>query len=577
MGRVNRLACLLPDPSSVRLESWSLEPASPSITLTLKSRHGAARCPLCGGWARRVHSRYERTLTDLPWGEHAVAVRLRVRRMFCDNARCERRIFTERLPGVAAPWARKTARLAGRLTAVGAALGAAAGARLGRKVGLMASRNTLLRLVRRAPLPPVETPAALGVDDWAMRKRFTCGTVLVDLERRRPVALLPDREADTLAAWLRGHPGVAVIARDRSGASAEGAGRGAPGAVQVADRFHLLQNLAEALELAFTAHARELREAEQARRQAAIAEGAPVRPDPPPPPKRPRVMAAARRERRMAAHRRVWELWREGWPGEAIARHLGIGRTTVYRHLKSQAFPERKGRSDAGRSSVEPWGEWVIGRWNAGQRNGRRMLRELRERGFAGNYATVLRYLNRLRGAGRRGAAPPRACQAGAAAGGGAEAGADAAHGGVGRAPPAGAAGRRGQGLAGRTAQAIARAGRGRRARGGVRRSRPWAAAGAPRPMAQRGAGRPGRGAAPGRQAAAGRRRRGARGGDPGLEQRSDRGSDQPAQDPEAPDVWPRWPRPAGAQTPADRVIPKSRQDPKYSSDFRVMRNSAPR
>jgi len=407
MGRVNRLACLLPDPSSVRLESWSLEPASPSITLTLKSRHGAARCPLCGGWARRVHSRYERTLTDLPWGEHAVAVRLRVRRMFCDNARCERRIFTERLPGVAAPWARKTARLAGRLTAVGAALGAAAGARLGRKVGLMASRNTLLRLVRRAPLPPVETPAALGVDDWAMRKRFTCGTVLVDLERRRPVALLPDREADTLAAWLRGHPGVAVIARDRSGASAEGAGRGAPGAVQVADRFHLLQNLAEALELAFTAHARELREAEQARRQAAIAEGAPVRPDPPPPPKRPRVMAAARRERRMAAHRRVWELWREGWPGEAIARHLGIGRTTVYRHLKSQAFPERKGRSDAGRSSVEPWGEWVIGRWNAGQRNGRRMLRELRERGFAGNYATVLRYLNRLRAA-QDGAAPPR-------------------------------------------------------------------------------------------------------------------------------------------------------------------------
>jgi transposase len=327
--------------------------------------------------------------------------------MFCDNTRCDRCIFTERLPGVAASWARKTARLAGRLTAVGLALGGAAGARLGREAGLTASRNTLLRLVRRAPLPPVETPAALGVDDWAMRRRFTYGTVLVDLERRRPVALLPDREADTLAAWLREHPGAAVISRDRSGAYAEGAGRGSPGAVQVADRFHLLQNLAEALELAFTAHARELREAEQARRQAAIAEGAPVRPDPPPPPKRPLALAAARRERRMATHHRTWELWREGWPGEEIARHLGIGRTTVYRHLKSEVFPERKGRSDAGRSAVDPWGEWVIERWNAGQRNGRRMLRELRERGFAGNYATVLRYLNRLRAA-QDGAAPSR-------------------------------------------------------------------------------------------------------------------------------------------------------------------------
>ncbi len=401
----------MPDPASVRLEAWGLEPAPPKITLTLTSRPRPTPCPLCGRRARRTHSRYQRTLADLPWGEHGVVVRLKVRRLFCDNARCERRVFTERLPGVAAPWARKTARLTDRLTALGLALGGAAGARLGRKLGLTAGRNTLLHLVRRTPLPAVAAPSSLGVDDWAMRKRFTYGTVLVDLERRRPVALLPDREADTLAAWLRGHPGVAVISRDRSGAYAEGAGRGAPEAVQVADRFHLLQNLAEALELAFTAQAGELREAERARRDAAAAEGGCVRPDPPPPPKRPLAMAAARRDRRMEIHRRVWELWREGWPGGEIARHLGIGRTTTYRHLKSEAFPERKGRSDAGRSSVDPWGEWVITRWNAGQRNGRQMLRDLRERGFAGNYATVLRYLNRLRAA-QHGAAPLRRTRA---------------------------------------------------------------------------------------------------------------------------------------------------------------------
>ena len=350
---------MLPDPGSIRLETWSFEPTPPTITLTLASRPRATPCPLCGGQAKRTHNRYERTLADLPWSAHRVAIRLKVRRLFCDNAQCERRIFAERLPGIAAPWARRTARLADWFTAVGLALGGAAGARLGRRLGLTASRNTLLHLVRQAPALPIVTPSALGVDDWAMCRRFTYGTVLVDLERRRPVALLPDREADTLAAWLREHPGVVVIARDRSAAYAEGASRGAPGAVQVADRFHLLQNLAEALELAFTAHAHELRDIEQARRRAAVAEGISVRPDPPLPPKHPLVLAVACREQRLATHRRVWELWREGWPGHDIARHLGIGHTTTYRYLKSEIFPERKGRSDAGRSSVDPWGEWV--------------------------------------------------------------------------------------------------------------------------------------------------------------------------------------------------------------------------
>jgi transposase len=228
------------------------------------------------------------------------------------------------------------------------ALGGSSGVRLGRKLGLTASRNTLLRRVRQASAPPVVTPSALGVDDWALRKRITYSTVLVDLERRRQVALLPDREADTLAAWLRAHPGVAVIARDRSGAYAKGARSGAPGAVQVADRFHLLQNLAEMLEVVFTTHAKDLRAVEQARREALCANGS--LPLPPAETQRKvRLLAGARHERRKARHGQVWALFRQGWPREKIGSHLGISRSTVYRHLRSEAFPECRTRRDAHR------------------------------------------------------------------------------------------------------------------------------------------------------------------------------------------------------------------------------------
>jgi transposase len=377
-----------------------MDTATAQVTLQVQSTQLLGHGPVCQFPTRRVPSRYMRTVADLPWAPYRVVLPLGVRKLFCANGRCPRRIFTERLPGVVVPWARRPQRLAQWLAHLAVALGGAAGAQLSRGLGMAVSRRTLLRLLRRLPVPSLATPMVLGVDDVAMRKRQTSGTVLIDLERHQPVALLPDRTADTLAPWLQEHPGVEVIARDRSKAYADGAHQGAPVATQVADRFPLLQNLADTLDQVFTMHSPTLDAVNAAlrRQPVALMDGTVAVPETSPDPPSPTQQHAAQRQaRRQTAYEQVWAVHRQGWTVPAIARHRGISPRTVQRDLQAATFLGRQRRRDRGRSLLNPYKAALLERWNAGCHTAARLFRELKGRGYTGSYALVAAYARRVR------------------------------------------------------------------------------------------------------------------------------------------------------------------------------------
>ncbi|QUC59160.1 ISL3 family transposase [Streptomyces sp. A2-16] len=306
-----------------------------TIDIVAKGRTTGATCPDCGRPSERVHGSYQRRLRDLPLGERSVVILLKVRRFVCEARTCPRRTFVESFAWLTCPYARFTTRLGRLLEHIGLALAGRAGARMVAQLGLDAGRMTLLRRVMALPDPQFNTPQAVGVDDFATRRGHSYATVITDGERHHPIDVLPGREAAPLAAWLRVHPGVEVICRDRAGAYAEGAALGAPDALQVADRFHILQNLNQAVEKCVAAHRDCLRTVvpppDPATTDAQIAEIEMLA---------TAVPAGRRAERMRAHHALVHGLLKEGMGLRAIARHLGWGRHTVQRYARAARWQD---------------------------------------------------------------------------------------------------------------------------------------------------------------------------------------------------------------------------------------------
>jgi len=375
---------LLPLPEGMLIDQIQI--TENGLVVSVIATHSTSCCPLCAEASSSIKSHYRRSLQDVPCGGRRVQLALTVRKFYCRNALCERKVFTERLPLFVEPWARTTIRHCEQITSIGLATCGKGGTRLAARLGIHTTRQTILRRIMALPDSSAGSILFLGIDDFSFRRGLRFGTILVNLESRRVVDLLPDREAETSAAWMRQHPDLQAVSRDRGGAYASAAAQGAPQATQCADRFHLLKNLGEALEGLLAHH---LAAERKRQTQATLDVSAPVWQS-----KRATRISPTlerlqqyRREERLAHYEQVIALHKLGMSQAAIARRLGIGASTVQRWLTAGTFPERKSRQQG--SHLDAYLPYIFQRWAQGCHNIACIFRELVEQGYKGSYASV--------------------------------------------------------------------------------------------------------------------------------------------------------------------------------------------
>ncbi|QHT67363.1 ISL3 family transposase [Rhodocytophaga rosea] len=374
---------LLLPASQILIES--IEKREQLLEITLSSQTTIALCPDCKTEQNHVHSRYIRKAGDLPWAAFTIKLQLIVRRFFCYNEDCSRKTFAERLSFLS-PYARRTARLNERLTSMAFATSAQAGSRLSALFAMPVSSSTMLRLMHGYRVEPAQTPSVLGVDDFAFCKRKNYGTILVDNLQGQVIDLLPDRLPETLSDWLKMHPEIEYITRDRAAAYGEGSTKGAPQAIQVADRWHLLVNLSDALKRFLDGQASALYQAGMELAQQAIDE------TPAPESKEAISIEEKPPSAKEIMFEKVKELAAKGYSGRAISRLLSLSRVTVSRYLQHQmlpAYPTRKGGT-----KFTPFIDFIAKHWQEGNGNRYQLYLLLKEQGYKGCYGNLCKFLN---------------------------------------------------------------------------------------------------------------------------------------------------------------------------------------
>lgn len=373
-----------------------------SVSLGLMGRSPFGICPQCQNPSSKVHSYYERKVKDLPMSEKEVSLRIMVRKFFCQQPNCPRKIFAERFDTSLKPYERRLERCNAQIRGIGLSCGSKPGAKVCKLIALPVSASTILRVMRKTPLPEVEPPKVLGIDDFAFRKGHrgngnTYGTILVDLEQRKPIDLLPDREGKTLEEWLKAHPGIAVVARDRFAVYANAVTAAAPEAIQVADRWHLLKNLSESLERYLDTQRSLIKAIAQELNQKQIKVLTPTAQPTElssifigPSGNNNEPISQAPTEKRYSIYLEVKRLQQQGHGKKTIARHLGISRNTVRKYFNQPVFvPKMHGK----RSNLLQFEAYLRKRWSEGQTCVKELLQEIQSMGYNGKYTILAAFL----------------------------------------------------------------------------------------------------------------------------------------------------------------------------------------
>jgi len=376
---------LLLDLPSFSIEHVTL--AEGMVVVLAQSQTTSSSCPDCAQLSSRIHSRYRRTLTDLPSSGHMVRLVLQVSRFFCGHPECPRKTFAEPIPDLAERFARRTSRLKEVLERVALALGGELGSRLTAVLAMACSPDTLLRLLRCLPDEPIEPPRVVSLDDWAWRRGARYGTIICDLERHRRLDVLPARDATSTAAWLKGYPSIEIICRDRAGEYAEAARVGAPQAIQVADRFHLSQNLHEALDQAIRRHYPTIQHLLSPTQPVLLGEDLPL--------KRDDAAKVATQQRRMARYERMKVLHEQDCSRAQIAAYLGMKQETVQKYLMEPPRPSVYKPRHGKLTKYKPFLHQRF--FQEGCRNSLQMFREMQQQGSTGGSTIVVNYVTQLR------------------------------------------------------------------------------------------------------------------------------------------------------------------------------------
>ncbi len=390
-----QVSTLSADPEAIRILSFASN--SDSITILAQTSQTFGVCPLCLHHSGSLHSYYVRQLTALPWHGVAIRIHLSTRKFRCRNDVCSRKVFCERLPKVVESYGRKTIRLQELCGILAFALGGAAGSKTAYEMGLKISGDTLLRRIRRTSILVDKPVKVLGVDDFAFRRGERYGTILVDLEKRKPIDLLPDREAGTLAEWLKKHPEIEIISRDRAGCYATGARAGAPQAVQVADRFHLLKNLLDGFERFLSRRHQLIAEVFQKVFPSIRGNTKKTKLQPSAAKTLEMEQKAARAAAREKRFQTVRELSQEEIPILAIARRLKMSRNTVKKFLAVESGLQRQPNCPRF-SPIQQFLPYLQKRWTQeGERSSRRLWKEIKGQGYSGAEVTLRHFLQKWR------------------------------------------------------------------------------------------------------------------------------------------------------------------------------------